>query len=368
MLKELPAESYYGNMELVFAFYGAMPTGVTVSEDMRIFVNFPDWGDKREFSVAEIVDGELKAYPDTETNRFDGDPRHCFISVQSVVADGAGTLWVLDTAAPGFSAPMRGAAKLVAIDLKTNRVVRIITFPDDVVLKTTYLNDVRIDYRAGKAGYAYITDSSMTGPGAIIVVDLDTGHAFRRLNGDKSTSADKSFIPKVEGHVMMNRSADGSVSPHHVAADGIAISPDGRTLYYCPLSSRFLYSIETSRLRSKYLTDRDLSRLVRDIGEKGASDGLATDANGVIYAGDYENNSIRAIFPDGTMKTIVHDPRILWPDTLSIGPDGYLYFTANQIQRQPQFHCGHDLRQQPYILFRSKIDATPVRPGGSDRK
>ncbi len=28
-------------------------------------------------------------------------------------------------------------------------------------------------------------------------------------------------------------------------------------------------------------------------GEKGASDGMITDAKGAIYAGDYENNSIR---------------------------------------------------------------------------
>ena len=361
MLNELPEENYYGHLEPVFAFYGAMPTGVTVSESGRIFVNFPDWGDKREFSVAEIVNGQLKAYPDRETNRLDGDSPDRFISVQSVVADGTGTLWVLDTAAPHFSAPMPGKAKLVAVDLKTDRISRIITFTDDVVLKTTYLNDVRVDYRAGKAGYAYITDSSTTGPGAIIVVDLDTGQAFRRLNGDKSTSPDKSFIPKVEGRIMMNRNADGTASPNYVAADGIAISPNGRTLYFCPLSSRFLYSIETAKLRDKTLTEKDLSRLVLNLGEKGASDGLITGANGVVYAGDYENNSIRAIFPDGKMKTIVHDPRILWPDTLSIGPDGYLYFTANQVQRQASYHYGEDWRQQPYSLFRTKIDAMPVR-------
>ena len=361
MSKELPEENYFGDLEQVFAFYGAMPTGITVTENKRIFVNFPDWGDKREYSVAEIINGKLKAYPDTETNRLDGNFASRFISVQSVVADGCGTLWVLDTAAPHFSEPVPGKAKLVAIDLKTNRVARIITFASDVVLKTTYLNDVRIDYRSGKAGYAYMTDSSTTGPGAIIVVDLHTGQAFRRLDGDKSTSADKSFVPKVEGRVMMNRKVDGTNSPHLVAADGIAISPNGRTLYFCPLSSRFLYSIETSKLRDRHLTEKDLSRLVQNLGEKGASDGLITDANGVVYAGDYENNSIRAIFPDKSMKTIVHDPRILWPDTLSIGPDGYLYFTANQIQRLPSYNGGKDMRKQPYSLFRISIDAMPVR-------
>ncbi len=79
---------------------------------------------------------------------------------------------------------------------------------------------------------------------------------------------------------------------------------------------------------------------VKDWGEKGASDGMITAEDGTIYAGDYENNSIRVIHTDGTMETLAHDPRILWPDTLSIGPDQYLYFNANQLQRQASFHKG----------------------------
>ena len=65
-----------------------------------------------------------------------------------------------------------------------------------MVLPTTYLNDVRFDFRVGKAGYAYITDSSSRGPGAIIVVDLSNGNAFRRLNGANSTSPDPYFYRK----------------------------------------------------------------------------------------------------------------------------------------------------------------------------
>lgn len=95
-------------------------------------------------------------------------------------------------------------------------------------------------------------------------------------------------------------------------------------------------------------------------GEKGASDGMITDAKGTVYAGDYENNSIRKILPNGIMETIAHDPRILWPDTFSIGPDQYLYVIVNQLHRQPRFHYGKDLRQKPYSLLRIKIDEFPA--------
>jgi sugar lactone lactonase YvrE len=227
-----------------------------------------------------------------------------FISVQSVVADGRGTLWILDTAAPNFSEPIKGGAKLVAVDLETNTIRKVYNFTEDVVLPTTYLNDVRFDFRVGKAGYAYITDSSSKGPGAIIVVDLENGNAFRRLNGANSTSPDPYFLPKVEGEVLMNRNKDGSTSPFRLASDGIAISPDGKLLFFCPLTSRYLFSISTEALRDRTISDMDLLYHVKYWGEKGASDGMITDAKGNIYAGDYENNSIRKILPNGTMKPL----------------------------------------------------------------
>lgn len=359
--QDLPHETSIGQLEPVFAFYDAMPTGVAVSEQGRLFVNFPQWGDNAPFSVGEIRDGKVVPYPDQAINTPDQKaPARHFISVQSVVADGQGRLWVLDTAAPKFSAPQPGGVKLVAIDLKSNKVVKTLVFPANVILPSTYVNDMRFDFRTGKEGTVYVTDSSVSGPGAIIVMDIATGKATRRLDGDVSTSADKRFIPTVEGEAMLARGADGTAKPFGVASDGIALSPDGQTLYFSPLSSRHLYAVPTRLLRDEHVTEAQLSAAVLDMGEKGASDGLEADANGAVYASDYEHNGIRKRLADGTWQTIVHDPRAIWPDTLSIGPDGYLYFTANQLNRQAGFHGGKDLRTKPYSLFRVKINAAPA--------
>jgi sugar lactone lactonase YvrE len=356
-----PHERSYGKLETVAIFRDAMPTGVAVTETGRVFVNFPRWGDDVPFTVGEVRNGKTVPYPDAAINRGDTQsPATQFISVQSVVADGRNHLWVLDTAAPKFGPPLAGGAKLVAIDLSTNKVVKTIIFPANVMRPQTYVNDVRFDYRVGKAGVAYVTDSSLSGTGGIIVVDLDSGTAIRRLTGDRSTSADPAFVPVVEGETLIGRNADGTTSPFTVASDGIALSPDGKTLYFCPLSSRHLYAVPTDMLRDPNTSDEQLAAAVRDLGEKGASDGLEADAQGAVYAGDYERNSIRKRLPDGQWETIAHDPRILWPDTMSIGPDGYLYFTANQLHRQPGFHAGKDLRQKPYSLFRIRIGAAPA--------
>ncbi|MGH9984291.1 MAG: hypothetical protein ACRD8W_10080 [Nitrososphaeraceae archaeon] len=44
MTSELPAEVPVGSLEPVAYFNEAMPTGVTVSQQGRIFVYFPKWG------------------------------------------------------------------------------------------------------------------------------------------------------------------------------------------------------------------------------------------------------------------------------------------------------------------------------------
>jgi hypothetical protein len=125
--------------------------------------------------------------------------------VQSVVADARNRLWILDTGSVKFAPVVAGGAKLVAVDLATDKVVKSIVFPPDVALPTTYLNDVRFDLRQGTEGVAYITDSSDKGPNAIIVVDLASGKARRRLNDHPSTKAEPKFLPFVEGQPMMQK-------------------------------------------------------------------------------------------------------------------------------------------------------------------
>jgi sugar lactone lactonase YvrE len=358
---QLASDRSIGHLELVFEFHDEMPTGVTVSADGRIFINFPRWGDEVPYTVGELHRGRIVPYPDAAINKFDpARPGETLVSVQSVVVDAENRLWILDTAAPSFSVPVPGGAKLVAVDLSTNKVAKTIVLAPATVLKTTYINDVRFDLRQGKAGVAYITDSSTSGPGAIIVVDLDSGESWRKLSGHPSTSPDPTFVPVVEGETLAIRETTKPPASYTVASDGIALSADGATLYYCPLSSRHLFAIPTALLRDRSASDADVAKAVLDLGEKGASDGLEADDNGHIYAGDYERNSVRQRQTDGEWRTIVHDPRILWPDTLSVATDGYLYFTVNQLHRMAQFNYGKDLRQKPYTLFRVKIGAGPV--------
>lgn len=378
---QLTHDQPFGQLELVAIFSGAMPTGVTVSHTGRIFLNFPRWGDDVPYTVAELVNGSAVPYPGAEINDWPGrslpDPTTAtdetvnashFVSVQSVVVDPADRLWVLDTGSPLQKGVVPGGPKLVAIDLATNKVIKTISFSPTIAGPTSYLNDVRFDLTKGTAtaagtvhGIAYITDSSSKGPNAIIVVDLATGQAVRRLNNHPSTRPDPGFIAFAEGRPIYRTEPGKPPQRMLVGADGIAISADGSKIFYCPLSSTHLYSVSASTLREGVTPDNRVAETVQLVTGKGPSDGLESDAAGNIYAGDYSTNSIIRIAPDGTIETILHDPRLLWPDTMSLADDGYLYVTANQLHRQPSMHDGKDLRVKPYALFRVKVDAKPVR-------
>src|SRR5688500_12556922 len=107
------ASAKKGDLQTVATFNGAMPTGVTVSSAGRIFVNFPKWEDPVEYSVAEIVNGQPKPYPNAEINRYDEKRlKETLGSVQSVVVDPADRLWILDTGSVDMKPIAPGGAKL----------------------------------------------------------------------------------------------------------------------------------------------------------------------------------------------------------------------------------------------------------------
>ena len=362
--QELASERVIGQLEVVATFNGPMPTGVTVANNGRIFVNFPRWGDNVENTVAEVKDGKTIPYPSAEINRYDEGDNSAdkLVSVQSVVVDPSGDrLWIVDTGSIAFGPVKQGGAKLLAVDLNTNRVIQKIVFPPDVALPTSYVNDVRFDLHRGAKGMAFLTDSSPPGPNGIIVVDLASRKSWRRLHDHPSTRPDPQFVPVVEGEILQLRLPGQPARKFAVGSDGIAISPDGKTLYYCPLTSRHFYSVSVDALADPNKTDADVAATVQDLGEKGgASDGLESDAEGRVYLSDYEHNAVRLWSPEKGFATLVHDPRALWPDTLSLAADGHLYFTANQVERQASFHNGQDLRQKPYVLFRVTVDGKRI--------
>jgi sugar lactone lactonase YvrE len=316
-------------------------TGVTVSEQGRVFVNFPRWTEDSPVSVAEVMkDGSLRPYPDAQWNawrnvrRDELDPARHWVCVQSVVADGRGSVWVVDPAAPAVDGIVPGGPKLVRIDLATDRIAQMIQFGQDVAIAGSYLNDVRFS-KDGR--YAYLTDAGQRG--ALVVVDLASGKARRVLDGHPSTQPEKGVVVHTDGKPL--RYPDGR--PVLFAADSIALSSDGAWLYYKALTGTTLYRIQTAALTGSGLAGEDVSSRVQPFGKLEPTDGFwigrGTDT---LYITSIQDNAIKARDlaqgPGGTVRTVVQDPRLRWPDTFSQGPDGSLYVTTSRIQDSAFFN------------------------------
>ena len=310
-------------------------TGVSVSEDNRIFVNFPRWTEDTAVSVAELLpDGGLKPYPDAEWNAWRNakkdeiDPGNHWVCVQSVVADGRGSLWVLDPAAPAQSHLVSGGAKLVQIDLAGDKATRTIAFDEDVAPQGSYLNDVRF---SPDGQYAYITDSGVVG--AIVVVDLASGKAVRVLDGDESTHMKKGLNVKADGKELRRPDGRGV----EFSADGIELSGDGRYLYWQAIKGDTLYRIPTDVLHDAGMRGEDVSGSVEPYGLNEVADGLLIPrGTNIMLLTSVEVDAIRARDlgegPQAAIRTVVQDERLRWPDTFAQGPDGTVYVTTSHIQ------------------------------------
>jgi len=311
-------------------------TGVAVTADGRRFVNFPRWTDDAPISVAEVMkDGSLRPYPDAKWNSWRNARANelpvgdYFVCVQSIVPDGHGNLWVLDPGAPGNEKILEGAPKLVRIDLAGNRVTKVIAVPGDVALQGTYLNDIRFS-PDGKTGY--ITDSGTRG--AIIVVDLESGKSFRALDGHASTQIDKTVKVAIDGKPLVR--PDGRQPAF--ASDGIAISKDGKTLYYQALTGKTLYAIDTAKLRPG-VSEADRAAAVTTVAQTHVADGLWMSQAGVLYLTSPTDYAIKRL-NGSTVETVLTDRRLRWPDTFSEGRDGTMYVTASHIQDTNWFTPG----------------------------
>jgi sugar lactone lactonase YvrE len=233
-------------------------------------------------------------------------------------------------------------------------------FPASVAGPTAMLNDVRIDLGKGAAGTAFLTDSSMEGPNGLVVVDLATGKAMRRLNDHPTTRPQPDLVVMSEGMPLILRKGPHTGQPYRVGADGIALDADGHHLYYRPLTSHHLYRVSTDQLADPRASDAQVAATIEDLGDLGfASDGLLADAQGRLYLTDYEHNAIHRRDATGAIETVALDPQLVWPDSLAMTPGGTLVCTATQIDRGPLLR-GTDQRVRPFMAWQLATDGRPL--------
>jgi len=323
-----------------------MLNGVAVSPRGRVFASFPRWTSLGAPSVMEAMpDGGFRPYPGNQWNEWrPGAPSHDrVVSSHAVFADSRNTLWIVDDAAPRVAPPVVGAAKLVRIDLDTDRVSRVYPLGAEILPEGTMIGHMRVDAR-----FAYVTEAHH---GAIIIVDLETGRARKLLEGDASTRADPYIVPVVEGRELRRKT--GEVPQLHV--DLLELSQDLRWLYFMPLFGPVLRRIETRVLQDETLSAAQVAACVEDVVRVPPLAGITIDRTGNFYFCSFTENAILRMGKDRKIETLVADPRISFPNEPSVGPDGWLYFPSSQAHRLPLFNAGVSRVQLPFEVFKTRI-------------
>jgi sugar lactone lactonase YvrE len=250
------------------------------------------------------------------------------------------------------------------VDLASNRILRTVLLPPEALVPNSALKDFRFDFHRGRGGIVFITDSA---PGfeALIVLDLVSGKAMRRLKGSRMVSAHSGPTPLVGFEPLLVWPAkpvkQGAPQPWLVGLNALELSADRNTLYFSAFTDRHLYSVSAGDLSNSAVQNDKVISEVADLGAIGMAGHFTLDTNGRLYYMDMEQNGIFRRASDGRIQAVVVDPRLMWPDTMVIGTDEYLYVTTSQHDRRPEFHDGEELRQQPYGLFRVYVGAQSVK-------
>lgn len=316
----------------VASFSGQQVTGVAVTNDGRMFVNFPRWRKGVENSVLEVrQDGSHLPYPDGDWNRWEiGDniADSLFIAVQSVVAY-QNYLYVLDTRNPLFQGVV-DTPRLFVFDLIANKLKKVLLLSDSAFKPNSYINDLRVDEKNEKI---YLTDS---GEGGLVVLDMITGESKRILDNHKSTMAETD-------HLTIN----GEKWENTVHSDGIALDVRNEKLYYHSLTGYSLYAIPTEKLNIS--SGKSLEAAVELVAKTSAPDGMVFDDRGNLYFADLENNKINYLDSLGQQHILFAGDEIKWADSFAIY-GGYLFFTNSRIHE-----AGGDISAMKFSLNKIKI-------------
>lgn len=326
-----------------------MPPGnIAVSAEGRVFFTFHPEA-RPEVSVAEWVNGQAVPWPSTAFQTGENEPL-AFQNVLSVRIDRQGRLWALDNAHHGTGQP-----RLLAFDLDSGDVVHRYDFSSAEAPMLSHLNDFQV---SNDGRYIFIADASIFGKKpALLLYDVQQQQARRLLENHVSVVAEK-YIPEVQGREM----EVFGIFAIRPGVDSITLSRDNQWLYFAAVTATAMYRAKVEDLINPTLSAEALAAKVERWASKSESDGITSDDAGNVYLTDPGHSAIhRMKSGSGELETLLMSPTIRWPDGMSFGPDGWLYFTCSSLHHVIGRGPAHIRRHAPYEIFRFKpgVSAAP---------
>jgi hypothetical protein len=368
------AKSYQALAYVLFFFSFVYPTlagTFAISEDVEEVLKFTlapsaitaspsgDWLvalDQREkptLRAARILkSGEVLPFPNVSMSTAAKDARLPLDSLEAIAVGQNGIVWMLDNGRRSDTTP-----KLVGWNIEKDRLHRVIHLSVPAAIPSSFCTDLVLD---PSAPIAYLADPANGKDAAIIVADLESGLCRRILHGSKWVQPDPSVALPISA--LNERSIvrlDGKTTLTQCGVDSLAIDRRGDWLYLSALQSRYLQRIPASLLRNPKTSATDLVKAVESYAAKPPSISLTIDSKGNIYLGDSANRSIGIIdAKEKIYRPLVSDARLIWPDGLTFGDDGRLYFfSPNRPPTRPGDQTSN-VSKPSYSLFRTRTPAS----------
>ena len=337
----------------------AIPTGIKVDQNGVFYAAVPRWTDGIPSTLNYIAmkDGKaiLEPFPSWKWNQAGNVD--ALQSVMGYEIDEYNRMWILDQGKIAYQPSKPGSQKLLLWDLNSNKMIDSIIIPDKAApYRTSFLNDLLVD---NKNGFVYITDSGsgwQNHPivGGIIIYNMKTKTFRRVLNKQPSTQP----LPGFQFDIDTRRVY--SDKPVEFGVDGIALSADHCTLYYCSVPSRNLYAIDTALLRDYGTPLEEIDCRVCALGSKGTTtDGMCGDNRGNIFYTMEEKKGIGVYNTRNCeFREIVSDDWMMWVDGVSFDQHGSIIFNHNKLnqvfenpQTQIDWNCPYN-----FAIWRAYID------------
>jgi|SRR6476661_197006 len=284
-------------------------------------------------------DGQARPFPDAAS-------QNGLITPLGLFADRQQRLWVIDHGNHGLD-----GARLLAYDLRSNKLVHSFTFPSSVAERGSFLNDLCV---SPDGRYVFVADVSFWRQSpSLVVYDVARRRARSLLDNDSTVTAQNWLIR----NPLKDMSFFGGLVNLKPGIDGIAA--DSQYVYYAPMAHSGLFRVPLAALTDTTLTPAALARQVQRVGRKPLSDGIGVTAAGNLLITDVEHQGLALMTPQGALQPLVRDARIRWADGLSFGADGYVYVTDSAIPDQMLRSKEHIRSAGPYTIFRFRLPASP---------
>ncbi|PFG54534.1 major royal jelly protein [Marinobacter sp. LV10R520-4] len=311
------------------------PGNVAVSAEGRVFSTIHPMDGDHDVQLIEVTGPHsYRAWPSTEVQTHNGNYQDATIdSPLGIALDGQGGLWITDTG------NHLGKTRIWGFTIASGELIQKVTLPADVAPKGSFIQDLVVDR---KRGFAYLAD--IANPG-LLTVNLASGDTWR-FQGHASLQPQPNAPLVINGEAIQFGGA-----PANVGANPITLSDDRSTVYFGAMNGLDWFSVP-ARLLRKHASAQQVADAIVRVGPKPVSDGADTDAEGRHFFTNLNHNGIDALLPGGSLEPLVRDERLSWPDSVRMGPQGWLYVAVNQLHKAPPFTGGKDQGKPPYSIYK----------------